>query len=151
MFRYYLPKGTKGAGLILYGPSTAGECITISRFGESPKTQFPTNFEPFINPTEYPDIFPTNQYPDARILGIGKSIAQLKQYDWYSMNAGGHIAVLENASDSLAEGGWLYVKFKSYDGSKISVHSYVWTATESIYKSWYASEAQYDKYNDPIN
>lgn len=139
LFRYYLPRGTREANLILYGPPSAGACATVSRFGKPPVSQFPSSYAPFEDPTKYPNIFPPEQYPDIRAFWNGKSIDELEQYDWFAINQGGHITVITNSCEALEEGGWLYVKFKSYDGSKISVHSYAWSADEAMYTNWYTS------------
>lgn len=139
MFRYYLPRGTREASLILYGPPSAGACATVSRFGKPPVSQFPSSYAPFEDPSKDPSLFPPVRYPDIRAFWNGKSIDQLEQYDWFAINQGGHITVLTNGSEALEEGGWLYVKFKSYDASKISVHSYVWGADDAMYTRWYTS------------
>ena len=140
LFRFYLPKGTTMSDLTLFGPPAAGACATISRIGSVPSfNSLPTDFNTFNDLAKYPKIFPPTQYPDVRSFWNGKKISQLKQYDWFAINQGGHITILVDSCTPLTEGCWLYIIFNSYDGSKIAQHAFTWYADEKIYTEWYDS------------
>ena len=152
LWRYYLPKGTTAAELVLYGIPSDGEGATLARFGSPPTSTFPASFDQFNDLANYSGIFPPTQYPDVRSFWSGKTIEQLKQHDWFAINQGGHITVLVDSGAPLTEGNWLYINFKSYDGSGITQHAFSWYADEKIYTDWYDcmnAKNGWDDYGDP--
>lgn len=118
-FRVYVPSGSIGCYVVIYGMTVDGQIATMSRFGSPPEdSEAPTNY-------------------DSITSASGFSIHEYSGKTKFVKNAGGTIFVTKDTEFAeLSEGGWLYIKILSWGASSWS-YKYSITVNPTTYKTWY--------------
>lgn len=120
-FKVFVPPGTLYAQIMIYLWHSS-EIATVSRFDQPPTTDYGS--------WSYSD-FPIDS--DA-----GGTLGELTTNDYLTRNSGGHTTVVDqHFGTPLVQGGWIYVKVLSLDGSTPQEIRYTLRADVPTFVDWY--------------
>jgi hypothetical protein len=132
-FKVYVPAGSVSCNVVIYGIEQNGQAATVSQFGKTPDCDIPDDYNKI--PNNY----------------TGFTIREMTDECKFVKNNGGLITVANTTSFkelNITEGGWLYIKILSYDGSTSNAYKYGISFKVGTYKTWYISSVWLDN-GDP--
>lgn len=139
-YRAFLPKGTDAFNIYVnLGFGVSKSAATI-RFGTPTSHSLPDSYDVFENFTDHPELFDPDDYPDINAFIDRKSIAQLKEKEWYSIAAENNSYIhITGGSVFSDESGWLYFELKPYNYPTIRSLRVEWWGYKVSYQYWYNS------------
>ena len=143
--RIYIPAGAEIINVTLSKMGVTSQLAAVSQFGTPPEGDIPTSYSGFsFTPG---DKFYAHAY--------GAKFSELQAGPQFSINGGNIIMITANEKlpSTLANGGWLYIRLLSYDGSAALQCKYTIMFDKTIYLGWYNPDAKaaiWDVYGDPV-
>ncbi len=127
-FKIYIPRGTKALYYALYGMAPNAQIGAVSQFGTPPTSN---------GPEKYTDFSYTSGDPYFVNIG-GSSLEQLQSGQQFTMNEGGVVQLIKNASvPQVKTGGWIYTKLL-FDGYlDVSLVKFRIELDKPVFSTWY--------------